>query len=171
VAVAAATVAVSLLLIGGATQASDAVWLEVAAGVGTFVLVLLRRRWPLPLLALALTWAAVYVLVWERPSSLMFAAPVLLATACVQLDRGPAIALGTAVGLALYGFALTVNAELDPLDGRAALELADRYAKARRRVQVLTVATVITSTIAVGALVWGAGQPITAGTRCSPREP
>jgi hypothetical protein len=31
----------------------------------------------------------------------------------------------------------------------------DRYVKARRRVQVLTVATVIASTIAVGALVWG----------------
>lgn len=31
----------------------------------------------------------------------------------------------------------------------------DRYVKARRRVQALTVATVIASTIAVGALVWG----------------
>jgi hypothetical protein len=31
----------------------------------------------------------------------------------------------------------------------------DRYVKARRRVQVLTVSTVVASTIAVGALVWG----------------
>jgi signal transduction histidine kinase len=123
VAVAAATVAVALLLIGGPLDASDTGWAEVAAGVGTFVLVLLRRRWPLPLLAVALGWAVVHALVWDRPSSLVFAALVLLGTACVRLDRGPAVALGTGVGLTLYGLALTINADLEPTDGRAVIGL------------------------------------------------
>lgn len=123
VAVAVATVAVSAVLIGGAPDASDAGWPDMAAGVGAFVLVLLRRRWPLPLLAAALGCAIVYALVWDRPSSLVFAALVLLGTACVRLDRGPAIALGAGVGLTLYALALTINDDLDPTDGRAVIGL------------------------------------------------
>ena len=45
---------IGMLLVLGAPDDSDAGWPEVAAGVGAFVLVLLRRRWPLPLLAVAL---------------------------------------------------------------------------------------------------------------------
>ena len=123
VGVAVATVAVSAVLIGGAPDASDAGWPDLAAGVGAFVLVLLRRRWPLLLLAVALGWAVIHALVWDRPSSLVFAALVLLATACVRLDRAPAITLGAGVGLTLYGLALTINDDLAPTDGRAVIGL------------------------------------------------
>jgi hypothetical protein len=123
VALALATVAVSALLIGGAAEGTDAGWPDVAAGVGAFVLVLLRRRWPLPLLALALAWAGVHAIVWDRPSSLAFATLVLLASVSVRLDRCPAIALGAVVGLSLYGFALIVNDDLDPLGARALIGL------------------------------------------------
>jgi signal transduction histidine kinase len=123
VAVAFATVAVSAVLIAGAPEASDAGWPDLAAGVGAFVLVLLRRRWPLLLLAVALGWAVIHALVWDRPSSLVFAALVLLATACVRLERGPAIALGAGVGLTLYALALTINDDLAPTDGRAVIGL------------------------------------------------
>ena len=123
VGVAVATVAVSAVLIGGTPEASGAGWPDLAAGVGAFVLVLLRRRWPLLLLAVALGWAVIHALVWDRPSSLVFAALVLLGTACVRLDRGPAIALGAGVGLTLYGLALTINDDLEPTDGRAVIGL------------------------------------------------
>ena len=40
---------------------------------------------------------------------MVFATLVLLATACVRLERGPAIALGAVVGAVLYGVAIVVG--------------------------------------------------------------
>jgi signal transduction histidine kinase len=122
VAIALVTVAVSVVLIVGSPQDFDTGWPEVVAGVGSFVLVLLRRRWPFALLALAVVWGAIHAAIWGA-SSLPFAALVLLATACVRLERRQAIILGVAVGLALYGIALALNDELSFGDGRSVIAL------------------------------------------------
>lgn len=122
VAIALVTVAVSVVLIVGSPQDFDTGWPEVVAGVGAFVLVLLRRRWPFALLAVAVVWGAIHAAIWGA-SSLPFAALVLLATACVRLERRQAIILGVAVGLALYGIALALNDELSFGDGRSVIAL------------------------------------------------
>ena len=61
VVVAALTVAVSFILLLGSPREFDTGWPEVAAGVGAFVLVAQRRRWPLVLLAIAMAWTALHV--------------------------------------------------------------------------------------------------------------
>ena len=123
VVVAVLTIAVALPLLLGSPQDFDTGWPEVAAGVGAFVLVLLRRRWPLPLLFVAVAWSAIHVAIWDRPSPMLFATLVLLFTACVRLDRAQAIAVGAAVGLVLYGIALVVNERLELGDGRSVIAL------------------------------------------------
>jgi signal transduction histidine kinase len=122
VAIALVTVAVSVVLIVGSPDNPDTGWPAVAAGVGAFVLLLFRRRWPFALLAVALIWSSIHALIWG-PSSLPFAALVLLATACVRLERRQAIVLGIGVGLALYGIALTLGDELAFGDGRSVIAL------------------------------------------------
>ena len=82
-----------VLLVGAPTN-DDAGWPDVAAGVGAFVLVALRRRQPFVLLAIAMVWTTVHVVVWDRPTVMVFALLVLLTTACIRLDRWPAIGLG-----------------------------------------------------------------------------
>lgn len=118
VAVATLTVAVAVALLAASPQEYDTGWPDVAAGVGAFVLVLLRRRWPFVLLGVAVAWSALYAVIWDRPSVMAFAVLVLLATACVRLERTPAIVLGAAVAAVLYGLALVVNDDLEPGDGR-----------------------------------------------------
>jgi signal transduction histidine kinase len=118
VAVATLTAAVGVALLVVSPQDNDAGWPDVAAGVGAFVVVVLRRRWPFALLGVAVGWSAVHVAIWDRPSVMVFAVFVLLATACIRLERGPAIALGAAVGAILYVLALIVNDDLAPGDGR-----------------------------------------------------
>ncbi|MGF1598167.1 MAG: sensor histidine kinase [Acidimicrobiales bacterium] len=108
----------AVALLAASADGLDTGWPEVAAGVGAFVVVLVRRRWPLLLLAIALASSAVYVAIWDRPSIMVFAVFVLLATACVHLDRVPAIVLGITVALVLYVMAITVNDDLAPGDGR-----------------------------------------------------
>ena len=103
------TVAVGVLLIEASPQEFDTGWPEVAAGVGAFVLVLARRTQPLLLLAVGLLWGGVHVATLDRPAPLFFAVLVLLVTACVRLDRRPAIAVGIVVAVALYTFGLWVN--------------------------------------------------------------
>ena len=122
VAIALVTVGVSVVLLVGSPQDLDTGWPEVVAGVGAFVLVLLRRRWPFALLAVAVGWGAIHAAIWGA-SSLPFAALVLLATACIRLERRQAIILGVAVGLALYGIALALNDELSFGDGRSVIAL------------------------------------------------
>ena len=121
--IAVATLALSMVLIAGSPNDFDTGWPEVVAGVGAFAIVLLRRRWPFPLLAISVGWSVVHVAVWARPTPMILASLVLLATACARLDRGPAIALGAVVGLALYGVALAVDDELAYGDGRSVIAL------------------------------------------------
>ncbi len=104
--VAVLTVALSTLLIASVAGDWQTGWPEIPAGVAAFILVLLRRRWPLLLLAVALVSATAFIAVWERPTTLVFAGLVLLATACLHLDRWPAIGLGVVVGVIVYLMAL-----------------------------------------------------------------
>ena len=122
-AIAVATLVLSMVLIAGSPNEFDTGWPEVVAGVGAFVIVLFRRRWPFPLLAVSVAWSVVHVAVWGRPTPMILATLVLLVTACIRLDRGPAIALGAVVGLALYGVALAVDDELAYGDGRSVIAL------------------------------------------------
>lgn len=123
VAVAIATLVMATLLIAGASERFDTGWPEVVAGVGAFGLVLMRRRFPLPLLAIAMTWTAVHIVIWERPTPVIFATIVLLASACVLLERWEAIALGAGVGLCLYVLGLIGN-DAELADARAVIGIA-----------------------------------------------
>lgn len=141
VTVALATVVIAAGFIAASPQSFDPGWPDVAAGAGAFGLVLLRQRAPLLLLVVAVAWSTVHALVWQRPSVLVLAALVLLTTACVRLERGPAIGLGLVVGLVLYGGSLVVNEGTAPGDGRtlialvsagAAVGVADAFRSWRR---------------------------------------
>lgn len=101
----------------------DSGWPEAASGVGVFVLLLLRRQAPIVLLLVALAWIATHVVVWERPTPMVFAAMVLLATASVRVERPTAIALGLFVGLGAYVAGLIANS-VEIGDGRAVIGLA-----------------------------------------------
>jgi signal transduction histidine kinase len=122
-AIAAVTALVGTLLVLGAPDAADVGWPEVAAGVGTFVLVALRRWRPLTLLVVAMIWTSVHVLVWDRPTAVVFAALVLLTTTCIRLERWPAIGLGAAVAAWLYTVGLLAN-DTEYGDARALIGVA-----------------------------------------------
>ena len=96
----------------------DTGWPEVAAGVGAFVLMALRRRWPIPLLAVSLVAVAAHIAIYERPTPMIFATLVLLATVCVRLDRWPAIAVGASIGISMYLLAV-VGTEAQAAESRA----------------------------------------------------
>ena len=87
VALAVVTVGIGSLLFLAGPDDFDTGWPDVAAGVGAFALVLFRRWQPFVLLAVALTWAIAHVVALDRPTVLIFATLVLLATACVRLPR------------------------------------------------------------------------------------
>jgi signal transduction histidine kinase len=123
VAIAAVTALLGTLLVLGAPDDYDAGWPEVAAGVGAFVLVALRRRQPLVLLAVAMVWTTVHVAVWDRPTAMVFAILVLLTTACIRLERWPAIGLGAVVAAWLYTVGLITN-ETQYGDARAVIGIA-----------------------------------------------
>jgi signal transduction histidine kinase len=123
VAIAAATALLGTLLVLGAPDDHDAGWPEVAAGVGAFVLVALRRRQPFALLAVAMVWTTVHVAVWDRPTPMVFAILVLLTTACIRLERWPAIGLGAVVAASLYTVGLITN-ETQYGDARAVIGIA-----------------------------------------------
>ncbi len=107
----------------GSPEEFDTGWPEVAAGVGAFVIMVFRRRWPVPLLVVALGWSVVHVIVWERPSPIFFATLVMLATVCVRIERWQAIALGVGVGVTLYGVSLWAT-DVAIGDGRAVVAIA-----------------------------------------------
>ena len=122
-AIAALTSLIGTLLVLGAPRGSDAGWPEVAAGVGTFVLVALRRWHPFALLAIAMVWTTVHVVVWGQPTTTVFAVLVLLATACIRIERWPAIALGTVVAAWLYTLGYAAN-DTEFGDARAMIGIA-----------------------------------------------
>ncbi|MEO0494027.1 MAG: sensor histidine kinase [Actinomycetota bacterium] len=119
-AVAVLVIGLGSLLLQSAPEEFDTGWPEVAAGVGAFVMVALRRWRPLPLLVAALSWGAIHVSIYQRPTPIFFAILVLLFTVCVSLDRWRAIALGVVVAAPLYGFGLYVN-EASAGDQRATI--------------------------------------------------
>lgn len=123
VVVAVATLLMATLLVTGASERFDTGWPEVAAGVGAFVLVLFRRTCALSFLGVAVGWTAIHVAVWERPTPMIFATVVLLATACVRLDRWRAIALGAVIGTTLYVLGLVSN-DAELADARAVIGIA-----------------------------------------------
>lgn len=164
-AVATLTVAVAVALLVATPEEYDTGWPDVAAGVGAFVLVALRRRWPLVLLGVAVAWSALHATIWDRPSVMVFAVFVLLATSCIRLERTPAIVLGAAVAAIVYALALVVNDELEPGDGRvlitvvwtaAAVGVADAV-RSWRRYRVSASAEVRTAVLAAEA---HAGQQV-----------
>ena len=112
----------SILLLAGPDE-FDAGWPEVAAGVGAFVLLAFRSRWPWPLFAIAISWTMIHVTVYDRPTQMVFAALVLLATICVRLDRWPAIGFGVLVAVVLYTVGLIVS-DPEPGDPRAVIGIA-----------------------------------------------
>ena len=121
--VAAITVGMGMLLIQGSPDNHDTGWPEVAAGVGAFLMLAFRRWQPVVLLAISMVWTAIHVGVWERPTPMIFASLVLLATACVRLERRPAILLGGAIAVSLYVLGLVSNdAQLG--DARAVIGIA-----------------------------------------------
>ena len=122
-AIAALTSLIGTLLVLGAPRGYDAGWPEVAAGVGTFVLVALRRWHPFALLAIAMVWTTVHVVVWDQPTTTVFAVLVLLATACIRIERWPAIALGTVVAAWLYTLGYAAN-DTEFGDARAMIGIA-----------------------------------------------
>jgi len=109
IAIATATVALASLLLTINPDQFETGWPEVAAGLGAFVLVALRRTVPALLLVIALGWGAAHVAIWNRPTPIFFAALVLLVTMCIRLERRQAIALGVAMAVVLYLFGLIVN--------------------------------------------------------------
>ena len=123
VAIAAATALIGTLLVLGAPDDDAAGWPDVAAGVGAFVLVAVRRRQPLVLLGVAMVWTTVHVAVWDRPTAMVFAILVLLTTACIRLERWPAIGLGAVVAAWLYTVGLITN-ETQYGDARAVIGIA-----------------------------------------------
>ena len=122
-AIAAATALIGMLLVLGAPNDHDAGWPEVAAGVGAFALVALRRWQPFVLLGVAMVWTTVHVAVWDRPTPMVFAILVLLTTACIRLERWPAIGLGVVVAGWLYTVGLITN-ETQYGDARAVIGIA-----------------------------------------------
>ena len=122
-AVATIATAIGALLVVASPDASVAGWPEVAAGIGAFVLVLFRRWKPMLLLPIAFGATATYVAIYERPTQLVFAALIVLATVCVRWSRWRAIGLGVAIGASLYVLNLISNdAELG--DERAVIGIA-----------------------------------------------
>ncbi|MEM7140744.1 MAG: histidine kinase [Actinomycetota bacterium] len=118
--IAAAVIAVALLISRAAPESFDSGWPDVAAAVGAFVLVALRRRAPMVLLGIAIAWGAAHVIVLERPTAMFFAVLVLLVTSCIDLDRRRAIALGVISAAALYTFGLIAN-DVEFGDARAVI--------------------------------------------------
>lgn len=122
-AVAAVTAGLGSLLIIAAPDAHDTGWPEVAAGVGAFVMLTLRRHHTILLLVLSMVWATVHVAVWDRPTAMIFAGLVLLATAAVRLERWQAVVLGSVMAAGLYVLGLVSN-DTQPGDARAVIGIA-----------------------------------------------
>ena len=119
-AVATLTLAFSMLLLAGGPDRFDTGWPEVAAGVGAFVLLVFRSRWPWPLFVAASTWTITHVVVLERPTPVVFAVLVLAATIALRMDRWRAIGFGVVLAAGLYWMGFHVN-DVQAGDSRAVI--------------------------------------------------
>ena len=123
-AVAVAVVSVGLALSNGTPGDFDRGWADVVAGVGAFVLLALRSRWPRVLFGISVIWSVAFILVYQRPTLLVFASLVLLSTVCVRLERWPAIGLGAVSALGLYVTGLNLTDAEEFGDARAVIFIA-----------------------------------------------
>lgn len=121
--VAVLTVGLGAMLTVAAPERFDTGWPEVAAGVGAFVLLLFRSRWPWPLFVISVAWGAAHVAILQRPTLMFFALLVLLATVCVRMDRRPSVVLGIVVAGCLYVTGIVVN-DAAAGDSRAVIGIA-----------------------------------------------
>lgn len=114
---------IGLALVAASPGEFDSGWPEVASGVGVFVLLIFRRRAPVALLLTSLVWVAAHVAIWERPTPMVFAGFILLATASIRVERPVAIGLGLLVGVGAYIAGLVVNS-VEVNDDRALIGIA-----------------------------------------------
>ncbi len=112
--------ALTILPLFGGPEEFDTGWPDVAAGVVAFALIVFRRAAPGPLLAIAMVGAAAFVGVYERPTTLIFAALILVGTVAVRISRWPAFALGAAIGASFY-FVTLIAGDLEFGDERAVI--------------------------------------------------
>ncbi len=122
--VAVAVICVSLALSYGTPDDFDSGWPDLLAGIGAFVLLTLRSRWPRALFGIGVVSTVAFVLVYERPTVLVFASLVLLSTVCVRLERWPAVGVGAASAVGLYATGLTLSEADEFGDARAVIFIA-----------------------------------------------
>ncbi|MEM7275753.1 MAG: histidine kinase [Actinomycetota bacterium] len=122
--VAVTVTCLALLLMVGTPDPYDSGWPDVIASVVAFVLLSLRSRWPRVLFGMAAVAAVWFVIVYQRPTLLLFAGLVLLSTVCVRLERWPAVGLGAVSGVGLYALALRIGETEDFGDAQAVIFLA-----------------------------------------------
>ncbi|MEM9565455.1 MAG: histidine kinase [Actinomycetota bacterium] len=123
-AVAVVVVCLGLGLSYGTSDDFESGWVDVLAGVGALVLLALRSRWPRALFAINVLCLAAFVVVYERPTLLMFAGLVLLSTVCVRLERWPAIGLGVVSAAGFYAMAARISNVNEFGDARAVIFIA-----------------------------------------------
>ncbi|MEM7323322.1 MAG: histidine kinase [Actinomycetota bacterium] len=123
-AVAVVVVLLGLALSYGTPDDFDSGWPDLAAGIGAFVLLTLRSWRPRVVFAIAVVWSAAFVLVYERPTLLVFAGLVLLSTVCVRLERWPAVGLGVVSAIGLYASGLRLSDADQFGDARAVIFIA-----------------------------------------------
>ncbi len=95
-------------------------WVALAAAV---VLLLTRRRFPVPTLAAAVVASTVFVAITDRPTGLLPVALVALFTVASRLDRRPAIVAG-ALTTAAFVFMITAMLRRDVIDGASLAAVA-----------------------------------------------
>lgn len=119
--VAVAVVCLSLALSYGTPDPFDSGWPDVVAAAVAFVLLALRSRWPCLLLGVSAAATVAFVLVYQRPTVLVFAGLVLLSTVCVGLERWRAFGLGAVSALGLYVVGLSLSDADEFGDARAVI--------------------------------------------------
>lgn len=123
-AVAVVVIGLGLALSYGTPDEFDTGWPDGVAGVVAFLVLVLRSRWPRPLFGVLVASSVGFVVAYQRPTLLVFAALVLLATVCVRLERWQAVALGAVSAIGLYGMGWVLSDVDDFGDARAVIFIA-----------------------------------------------
>ncbi|MEM8923867.1 MAG: histidine kinase [Actinomycetota bacterium] len=122
--VAVAVTSCALLLMVGTPDQYDQGWPDVVISVGAFVVLVLRSRWPRVLFGIAALGTTGFVAVYQRPTLMIFASLVLLATVCVRLERWPAVGLGAVSAVGLYAMGLHISEASNFGDAQAVIFIA-----------------------------------------------